>query len=116
MLHHVSLEVAPEGGDRFTELLEALGFAPVQAPAELGDAVRWFERDGTQIHLMLTDSATVPLLGHAAVVVDDFAGVLQRLTDAGFEVAEARALWGEQRAFVIAPGEHRIELMAAPPR
>jgi hypothetical protein len=116
VLHHVSLEVTPQDGDRFAELLAVLGFAATPAPAVLGDSVRWFERSGTQIHLILTEGATIPVLGHVAIVLDDFTGSLERLEAAGFEVMEARELWGERRAFVTAPGEHRIELMAAPPR
>ncbi len=116
MLHHASLEVPPGEAERFAELLEVVGFAATPAPAPLGDSVRWFERSGTQVHLILTAGATVPALGHIAVVVDDFAGALERLASAGFEVMEARELWGERRAFVTAPGEHRIELMAAAPR
>jgi hypothetical protein len=116
VLQHVSLEVAPVDGERFAALLELLGFASTPAPEVLGDSVRWFERSGTQIHLILTDAATIPVLGHIAVVADDFSGTLERLGDAGFEVMEARELWGERRAFVTGAGEHRIELMAAPPR
>jgi hypothetical protein len=39
----------------------------------------------------------------------------RRLADAGFEVEDHRQLWGADRAFAIAPGGHRVELMAAPP-
>ena len=116
MLHHVSLEIAPEDADRFAQLLALLGFESVPAAPVLGDSVLWFERRGTQVHLILTKGATVPVLGHAAVAVDDFGGMLERLGAAGFDVAEARELWGERRAFVVGPGGHRIELMAAPPR
>jgi hypothetical protein len=35
--------------------------------------------------------------------------------DAGFQVEDTRQLWGADRAFVIAPGGHRVELMAEPP-
>ena len=115
MLHHVSLEVAPADADRFNDLLTAIGWAPVRAPGALGDAVDWYERGGTQIHLIRTEGATIPALGHPALVVDDFAPALEELRGRGFEVEEARELWGERRAFVIAPGGHRIELMAAPP-
>ena len=115
MLHHVSLEVAPADADRFADLLPAIGWEPVSAPGALGDAVDWYERRGTQIHLIRTEGATVPALGHPALVVDDFAAAMEELRSRGFEVEEARELWGERRAFVIAPGGHRIELMAAPP-
>jgi hypothetical protein len=39
----------------------------------------------------------------------------QRLRDAGFQVEDTRQLWGADRAFAIAPGGHRVELMAEPP-
>jgi catechol 2,3-dioxygenase-like lactoylglutathione lyase family enzyme len=114
-LHHVSLEVPPADADRLGELLAAIGFAAIDAPGPLGDAVRWFDGGGTQVHLILTEGATAPVLGHAAFAVSPFAEVVESLRAAGFEVEEARELWGERRAFVLAPGGHRFELMAAPP-
>lgn len=115
MLHHVSLEVDPADADRFAELLAAIGFTALQSPEPLGDAVRWFEREGTQVHLILTPAATAPVLGHAAFVAPDFEATVRALGELGFEVEEARELWGERRAFVLAPSGHRLELMAAPP-
>lgn len=115
MLHHVSLEVSPEGVERSLEFWSALGFSRVEAPGELGGYVTWIERDGTQIHLIHTPDATVPALGHVAVVARDFDIAIERLRSAGFEVEEARELWGEPRAFAIAPGGHRVEVMRAPP-
>jgi hypothetical protein len=97
------------------EFWRLVGFEEVDAPEALGDAIRWVERDGTQIHLILTEGHTAPVLGHAAVVAADHAETKQRLRDAGFEVQDTRQLWGADRAFAIAPGGHRVELMAAPP-
>ena len=97
------------------EFWRLVGFDEVEAPEALGDSIRWVERDGTQIHLILTEGHTAPLLGHAAVVVSDHAEAKQRLRDAGFEVQDTRELWGADRAFAIAPGGHRVELMQAPP-
>jgi catechol 2,3-dioxygenase-like lactoylglutathione lyase family enzyme len=115
VLHHVSLETNPPDADRFAALLGILGFAEVEEPGELSGVARWFERAGTQIHLLLTEGATAPALGHAAVVVADFPETLAAVREAGFELLEARELWGARRAFVTAPGEHRIELMERPP-
>lgn len=115
MLHHVSLEVLPGDADRFVELLGAIGFERVAAPEVLGDAVLWYGREGTQVHLIVTEGATAPLLGHAAFAVDDFASTLEDLRERGFEFEESRELWGERRGFVLAPSGHRMELMAAPP-
>ncbi|MGH2950994.1 MAG: VOC family protein [Solirubrobacterales bacterium] len=115
MLQHVSLEVPPAEAEASVAFWRLLGFEPVAAPEEVAPYVTWVERSGTQIHLILTDAATVPALGHAAVVVEDFEAALGALGDAGHEVEESRQLWGARRAFAIAPGGHRVELMASAP-
>ena len=115
MLQHVSLEVAPDAVEACIGFWELLGFRRVDSPEALGGRVSWVERDGTQIHLIHTEEASVPLLGHAAVVVDDFENALERLDAAGHEVTETRQLWNARRAFAIAPGGHRVELMERPP-
>ena len=115
MLHHISIEGQPDDAERFGELLTAIGFARVDAPEALGDAVLWFGRKGTQVHLIVTEAATAPLLGHAAFAVDDFDEAVAAVRSLGHEFEESRQLWGERRGFVLAPSGHRIELMAAPP-
>ena len=115
MLHHVSIEIPPTEVDRSIEFWSLIGFEEVPAADVLGDSVRWLEHDGTQIHLILTENHTAPMLGHPAVVATDHAEAKQRLRDAGFEVEDSRQLWGADRAFAIAPGGHRVEIMAAPP-
>jgi catechol 2,3-dioxygenase-like lactoylglutathione lyase family enzyme len=115
MLQHVSLEVPPAEAEASVTFWRLLGFEWVSAPEPIADFVTWVERKGTQIHLLHTDEATVPALGHAAVVVEDFDAALARLTEAGHQVEETRELWGARRAFAIAPGGHRVELMASPP-
>src|SRR5215217_5523574 len=94
-LHHVSLEITPQDADRFGELLDAIGFDPVAAPATLGDSVRWFDGDASQVHLILTEGASAAALGHAAFAVTPFEEALKSLRGLGFEVEEARQLWGE---------------------
>ena len=116
MLHHVSLEVPPGEADRSIEFWRLLGFEEVDSPEPLGDSVRWVERDGTQIHLILTEGHNAPALGHAAVVAPDHAEAKRRLRGAGFQVDDSRELWVTDRAFAIAPGGHRVALLAAPPR
>ena len=115
MLQHVSIEVPPSEAERVLEFWRLIGFDRVEAPEVLGDRILWVEREGTQVHVILTEGHTAPLLGHAAVVVPDHAEAKQRLRDAGFDVEDPRELWGADRAFAIAPGGHRVELMAAPP-
>jgi hypothetical protein len=114
MLHHVSLEVEPEVVGRAREFWALLGFEEVAPPSSLSGTT-WFERKGTQIHLMHVAEPSVPGRGHPAVVVDDFEGTLGRLEDSGFEFERRREHWGAPRAKATAPGGHTIELMAAPP-
>jgi catechol 2,3-dioxygenase-like lactoylglutathione lyase family enzyme len=115
MLHHVGIEVAAADLERSVELWRALGFERVEPPPTLSGFV-WLERDGTQIHLMPTEEPTVPPRGHVAVVVVDLVGAVVALRELGFQVEPRREHWGAPRALVIAPGGHRVELMAAPPR
>lgn len=115
MLQHVTLEVAPEEIERSVELWDLLGFAEVEPPPDLAATFVWVEREGTQIHLERNRSPTAPPHGHAAVVVVDFEGTVERLRENGFEVHPGREHWGAARAKVLAPGGHQVELMAAPP-
>ena len=71
MLHHVGIEVAPAEIERTVELWQLLGFELVEPPASLSEFT-WLERGGTQVHLMPTESPTVPPRGHTAIVVADF--------------------------------------------
>jgi catechol 2,3-dioxygenase-like lactoylglutathione lyase family enzyme len=114
MLHHVGIEVSPGDIERTVELFELLGFELVQPPATLSEFT-WLEREGTQIHLMPTDSPIVPPRGHTAVVVADFESTFNALAEHGFEVERRREHWGARRAVVQTPDGHRVELMAATP-
>lgn len=115
MLHHVGIEVAPAEIERAAELFTLLGFERVEPPPTLAEFT-WLEREGTQVHLMPTESPTVPPRGHLAVVVPEFEATLERLREHGFEVEPRRGHWGAPRAHAIAPGGHRVELMAAAPK
>ncbi|HKT82438.1 MAG TPA: VOC family protein [Solirubrobacterales bacterium] len=115
MLHHVGIEVTPAETERTVELFQLLGFKLVEPPQTLREFT-WLEREGTQVHLMPTESPTVPSRGHTAVVVADFERTFAALEEHGFEVERRREHWGEPRALAFAPGGHRVELMAAPPK
>jgi hypothetical protein len=115
MLHHVGIEIAPAEIGRAAELFELLGFKRVEPPPTLAEFT-WLERDGTQVHLMPAERPTAPARGHLAVVAPDFEATVGRLREHGFEVEPRGEHWGEPRAHAIAPGGHRVELMAAPPR
>jgi catechol 2,3-dioxygenase-like lactoylglutathione lyase family enzyme len=140
MLHHVSLEVAPDDVERTIEFFGLLGFQQIAAPDSIAPFVTWLEapiarpsmakrvrasrtarRPGslesgtTQIHLIHTPEPTTPMLGHPAVVAPDFDGAISRLREAGYAVEDADELWGERRSFAVMPGGGRVEVLAAPP-
>jgi catechol 2,3-dioxygenase-like lactoylglutathione lyase family enzyme len=114
VLHHVGVEVEPADIERSIRFWELLGFEQVEPPAALAKFT-WLERGGTQIHLLPTESPTVPSAAHVAVVAPDFEGAVAGLADAGFEVDRRSEYWGAPRAKAIAPGGHTVELMASPP-
>lgn len=114
MLHHVGIEVAPDEIEAAAGFFELIGFERVEPPATLAEYT-WLEHGGTQVHLMPIDEPTVPSPGHLALVAPDFDAAVARLRERGFAVEPKRQHWGQPRALAIAPGGHRVELMAAPP-
>lgn len=116
MLHHVGIEIMPTDVDRAVEFFALLGFERVEPPPALAEDFTWLERGGTQIHLLHEEHPTVPEHAHLAIVVANFEETLARLHDRGFETRAGREHWGAPRAHAIAPGGHRVELMAAPPQ
>lgn len=115
MLHHVGIEVRPADLARSVEFWEAVGFTQVESPPSLTEFT-WLEREGTQVHLMPTENPTVAPWGHVAIVASDFEPTVAALRERGFAVERRREHWGAPRAVAIAPGGHRVELMARPPK
>ena len=68
MLQHVSIEIPPAEAERTVEFWALLGFTRVEPPEPLAGYVTWLERQGTQIHLIHTEEASVPVLGHAGSI------------------------------------------------
>jgi catechol 2,3-dioxygenase-like lactoylglutathione lyase family enzyme len=114
MLHHVGIEVTPGAIRRTVELFELLGFEQVE-PSETLREFTWLEREGTQVHLMPSESPAVPSPGHTAVVAPDFEVTIAKLREHGFELEARREHWGAARALTFTPDGHRVELMAHPP-
>jgi catechol 2,3-dioxygenase-like lactoylglutathione lyase family enzyme len=116
VLHHVSLEIAPDEVERSVEFFGLLGFERIAAPEPIAPFVTWLEAGTTQVHFIHTPEPATPSLGHPAVVAGEFDRTVSGLREAGFQVEEADELWGERRAFAVMPGGQRVELMAAPPK
>ena len=115
MLQHVALELDPADRADAERFWTILGFELVDPPPPLRGRSSWLQRGGTQIHLLWADDPVAPPQGHAAVVAADYEATLAQLRDAGFEADLRDRHWGAPRAFLRAPGGHRVEVMAAPP-
>ena len=115
MIQHVALETRRSDAEAANAFWRLLGFERVEPPETLKERADWLQRGATQIHLLWHDDPTAPPEGHVAVVLDDYHATLERLREAGHEVDPRREHWGASRAFVRAPGGHRVEVMAAPP-
>ena len=110
MIHHVSLEGHRGDTDAHRAFWTELGFAEVTPPAPLRDRAVWFERNGTQVHVLFAETPVVPPDGHVAIQVDDLDALELEL-----ELEERAQHWGERRVYARAPGGHRVELFEIPP-
>jgi catechol 2,3-dioxygenase-like lactoylglutathione lyase family enzyme len=115
VLQHVALELDPADVKAAERFWQILGFELVEPPRSLRERSSWLQRGETQIHLLFADDPVAPPQGHAAVVADDYEPTLEALRGAGFEPEPRDQHWGSPRAFVQAPGGHRVEVMAAAP-
>ncbi len=115
MLQHVALELDRKDREAAERFWTILGFETVDPPPSLRERASWLQRGPTQIHLYFTDDPIAPPRGHAAVVAEDYEATLAALREAGYEPDPRAEHWGAPRAFVQAPGGHRVEVMAAPP-
>lgn len=109
MIHHVSLEGHRADADAHRGFWTELGFREVVPAGSLRDRSVWFEREGTQVHVLFADAPVVPDQGHVAVRVDS-------LDALDLELEERARHWGERRVFTRAPGGHLVELFEVPPQ
>lgn len=122
MIHHVALETRCAEAEAVAGFFALLGFERIDPPEALAGRALWLEhKEGqtsfrfTQIHVLFAEDPVVPSQGHVAVVATDYEAATERLRRAGFAPEQRSAHWGAARCFVLAPGGHRVEIMAAPP-
>ncbi len=112
-LHHVNVVVPPGQTGAAVEFYDGiLGLPRIAKPAE-GVAAEgaWFDiAAGTQLHVSERDGNRHPD-PHFGLVVDDFAGVLARLAEAGAPWTEQESLFGGRRGFTRDPAGNRVELL-----
>jgi catechol 2,3-dioxygenase-like lactoylglutathione lyase family enzyme len=112
-VHHVQLAMPAGREDDARAFYEALlGIPEREKPAHL--AIRggcWFEDEHVKIHLGVEADFRPARKAHPALLVDDLAGMIERLTVAGFEPATDEPLPGYHRVYVDDPFGNRIELL-----
>ena len=111
-LDHVQIAI-PEGGEDRARTFYGglLGMDEVPKPATLSPKGCWFASGRVQIHLGVDPAFRPATKAHAALLVDDLAGLRERLTAAGCAVRDDKPIAGYARVFTEDPFGNRIELM-----
>ena len=114
-LQHVTFEVTREQVEPHLAFWAMLGYEEMETPEPLQGRAVWMRRGGSHVHLLLDEEPVVPPRAHAAFVVEDWDATLRALHAAGYESRPAMRLWECERAYLRAPGGHRVEIMSSPP-
>lgn len=111
-LDHVQLAI-PEGGEGQARAFYAglLGMIEVPKPATLSASGCWFTGGTVSLHLGIDPAFRPATKAHPALLVDDLAGLRERLAAAGCVIREDKAVEGYARFFTEDPFGNRIELM-----
>lgn len=112
-LDHIQLAM-PEGGEAAARRFygELLGLCEVEKPDNLRKRGGcWFESGGIKVHLGVETDFRAARKAHPAFLVDDLAGLVVRLAEAGTTARRDEPLLGYDRVYVDDPFGNRIELM-----
>ncbi|MCA1823277.1 MAG: VOC family protein [Mycobacteriales bacterium] len=113
-LQHVNVVVPPgRTADLVAFYVDVLALQQVPKPAALDPRGAWFQLGaGTQIHVSERDDAGGGSRdAHFALVVDDFADVVRRITAAGAPWEDGPQIFGGGRGFTRDPLGNRIEVL-----
>jgi len=114
-IDHVQV-AAPPGceGDARAFYGELLGLEEVMKPTELAERGGcWFRVGGQELHVGVEESFAPARKAHPGFVVDDLAGLRQRLAGEGIEVRVDASLPETARFFVDDPFGNRLEFRQA---
>ncbi len=112
-IHHVQVAIPAGGEDRARRFYGALlGFDEVEKPANLRQRGGvWFMTGNLQLHLGVDKAFRPAEKAHVAFEVIGLAALRQRLTEAGYTVADDEPLPGYNRCYVDDPFGNRTELL-----
>jgi catechol 2,3-dioxygenase-like lactoylglutathione lyase family enzyme len=111
--HHVQLAM-PEGreDDAVGFYAGILGLEEIPKPPALaGRGGAWFRSGGVEVHLGVEEGFVPARKAHPAFLVDDLAGLEERLRGSGMEPAADVELEGHRRVHVSDPFGNRLELI-----
>jgi len=111
-LDHVQLAI-PEGGEDAARGFFAglLGMVEVPKPANLSPSGCWFTGGALALHIGVDPAFRPALKAHPAFLVEDLAGLRERLAAAGCVIRDDKPVEGYTRLFTQDPFGNRIELM-----
>ena len=111
-LDHVQLAI-PQGGEDAARGFFAglLGMTEVPKPANLSPSGCWFTGGAVALHIGVDPDFRPALKAHPAFLVEDLAGLRERLAAAGCVIREDKPVEGYARFFTEDPFGNRIELM-----
>jgi catechol 2,3-dioxygenase-like lactoylglutathione lyase family enzyme len=112
-LEHVQLAIpAGEEGRCDGFYVGLLGFTTLEKPPILAArGGRWYQRDDAVLHLGVDPHFAPATKAHPALVVDDYEGLVSRLTSAGIAIRPDDTIAGRRRCHVDDPVGNRIELI-----
>jgi catechol 2,3-dioxygenase-like lactoylglutathione lyase family enzyme len=111
-LDHIQIAIPAGGEDRARAFYgDLLGMHEVPKPDTLSPAGCWFERGGVSLHVGVDPDFRPAKKAHPAFLVDDLAGLRERLAEAGCETRDDKPVEGYARFFSEDPFGNRVELM-----
>lgn len=111
-LNHLQIAI-PEGGEDKARafFVGLLGMEEVPKPATLSASGCWFASGPVSLHCGVDADFRPATKAHPALLVDDLAGLRERMEEAGHPTADDKPLAGYERFFTHDPFGNRIEIM-----
>lgn len=112
-LDHVQIAIPAGGEDAAREFFgDILGLSELPKPDDLrANGGCWFALGSLQLHLGIDPDFRPARKAHAALAIDDLAGLRNKLAVMGKSVTDADATEGRARFFTEDPFGNRIELI-----
>ena len=118
-LHHVQINVPQaRSGEARRFFQDLLGLKEMPRPESLSSAGRdgvWYRCGENEFHVFFAPDGEFEQdrsSRHPAFMVEDLAGLRQRLESGGFELEEAIPINGRERFFCRDPFGHRLEFLS----